>query len=54
MSTIQRPSGAVGIHDDGMRTTILGGHGDGAHPLPSRTGKLSPSAPMVLLYQVGE
>ena len=32
----------------------LGGHGDGAHPLPFRTGKLSPSAPMVLLYQVGE
>ena len=32
----------------------LGGHGDGAHPFPFRTGKLSPFAPMVLLYQVGE
>ena len=32
----------------------LGGHGDGAHPLPFRTGKLRPFAPMVLLYQVGE
>src|SRR5690606_12110362 len=34
--------------------TFLGGHGDGAHPLPFRTGKVSPSAPMVLLHQVGE
>ena len=34
--------------------TVLGGHGDGAHPLPFRTGKLRPFAPMVLLYQVGE
>ena len=32
----------------------LGGHGDGAHPFPFRTGKLSPFAPMVLPHQVGE
>ena len=38
----------------GKTLTVLGGHGDGAHPLPFRTGKLSPSAPMVLLHQVGE
>ncbi len=37
-----------------VQSKILGGHGDGAHPLPFRTGKLRPFAPMVLLYQVGE
>ena len=37
-----------------LTTQFLGGHGDGAHPFPFRTGKLSPSAPMVLLHQVGE
>ena len=39
---------AVDWHKD------LGGHGDGVHPFPSRTGKLSPFAPMVLPHTVGE
>lgn len=65
MSTILRlcrsPQQAVAVSSEDWlpdtedwRLNFLGGHGDGAHPLPFRTGKLSPSAPMVLLHQVGE
>ena len=42
------PNGAVSTVQQDSAPKILGGHGDGAHPFPFRTGKLSPSAPMVL------